>query len=149
MSHFSRSLSQAPSYLQRQRCGIDSCAAPPKDGGFRDIQHVVSERTGQTIQWDGQTADDQAVHQSVHDMLSGELTADRAVQVALLNNHNLQATFEDVGIAQADLVQAGLLKNPVFDLGVRFPTTPPSQTYVDVSVAEDFIAVFFIPARGS
>jgi cobalt-zinc-cadmium efflux system outer membrane protein len=80
-------------------------------------------------------------------MLADKLTVDQAVQIAILNNQHLQATLEDLGIAQADLVQAGLLKNPVFDLGVRIPTGPPSKTYVDINVAEDFIGVFFIPAR--
>ncbi len=84
---------------------------------------------------------------SVETMLKGDLTVEQAVQIALLNNQNLQATFEDLGIAEADLVQAGLLKNPVFDLGVRIPTTPPSRTYVDVNVSEDFVSLFFIAAR--
>src|SRR6188768_1230971 len=40
------------------------------------------------------------------------LTAERAVQIALLNNRSLLATFEEIGVARADLVEAGLLKNP-------------------------------------
>jgi len=127
--------------------GLSGCATAPKDAGFGDVRKVVAQRIGQAVQWDNQTADDQAVHESVRAMLAGNLTVDQAVQVALLNNHKLQVSFEDLGIAQADLVQAGLLKNPVFDLGIRFPTTPPSKTYVDISVAEDFVNIFFIPAR--
>jgi cobalt-zinc-cadmium efflux system outer membrane protein len=127
--------------------GLTACATGPRNAGFGDVRQVVLDRTGQVIQWDRQSTDDQAVHQSVRAILAGKLTADQAVQIALLNNHNLQATFENLGIAQADLVQAGLLRNPVFDLGVRFPTTPPFKTYVDISVTEDFINVFFIPAR--
>jgi outer membrane protein TolC len=42
------------------------------------------------------------------------LTADDAVQIALLNNRGLQSTYWNVGIAEADLVQAGRLKNPSF-----------------------------------
>ena len=91
-----------------------------------DVQHDISNRTGYTIQWNGRTTDDQAVAAAVAKMLANDLTADQAVQIALLNNHHLQATFEDLGIAQADLVQAGSLKNPVFDLGVRFPDRSPA-----------------------
>jgi outer membrane protein TolC len=36
------------------------------------------------------------------------------VQVALLNNRGLQATYAELGIAEADLVQAGRLRNPGF-----------------------------------
>jgi cobalt-zinc-cadmium efflux system outer membrane protein len=64
-----------------------------------------------------------------------------------LNNRNLQATFEDLGIAQADLVQAGLLKNPVFDLNVRIPDRSPSKTYLDFSVADSFLDALLIPVR--
>jgi outer membrane protein TolC len=39
---------------------------------------------------------------------------DDAVQVALLNNRGLQATFQELGIAEADLVQASRLPNPGF-----------------------------------
>ncbi len=126
---------------------LAGCAGTPKNSGFADVQRTTAERTGALIQWDRHTTDDQSVQASVRAMLVNELTAEQAVQIALLNNRNLQATFENLGIAQADLVQAGLLKNPVFDLGVRFPTRPPSKTYVDINVTEDFINVFFIPAR--
>jgi len=43
------------------------------------------------------------------------------VQIALLNNKDLQATYEDLSIAQADLVQAGLLQNPVFGASLALP----------------------------
>jgi cobalt-zinc-cadmium efflux system outer membrane protein len=57
----------------------------------------------------------------LRDLLSRELTVETAVQVALLNNKTLQATYEDLSVAQADLVQAGLLQNPVFRRHVAFP----------------------------
>ena len=50
---------------------------------------------------------DRLVLESVQALLGRELTADAAVQVALLNNRNLQATYEDLGVAQADLVAGG------------------------------------------
>lgn len=126
---------------------VGGCAQAPDDGGFRDVQRVSLQRTGALVQWDQHGSADQAVRVSIRSMLAQELTADRAVQIALLHNQNLQATFQDLGIAQADLVQAGLLQNPVFDLGVRLPTRRPYKTYVDVDVTEDFISVFFIPLR--
>jgi outer membrane protein TolC len=42
------------------------------------------------------------------------LTADQAVRIALMNNPGLQATYQELGIAEADLVQAGRLPNPGF-----------------------------------
>jgi cobalt-zinc-cadmium efflux system outer membrane protein len=126
---------------------LSACTPSPKHSSFEDVQRITVEKTGQRIQWSRYTIDDLAVATSVRAILAGPLDVDSAVQIALLNNRKLQATFEDLGIAQADVVQAGLLKNPVFDLGVRFPSRPPSRTYIDVNVAEDFISVFFIPAK--
>ena len=52
-----------------------------------------------------------------------------------------------MGDAQADLVQAGLLKNPVFEVGVRFPDRAPAGTYLNFGAAEDFLDIALLPAR--
>jgi len=126
---------------------LAGCASVPRDAGFGEVQSVVLDRTGRLVQWNRRTTDDQAVAAKISAMLATDLTADEVVQIALLNNRHLQATFEDLGIAQADLVQAGLLKNPVFDLSVRFPDRSPPRTYLDIGVAEDFLDVALLPAR--
>jgi len=54
------------------------------------------------------------VQSLVRQRLQGPLSVDDAVQVALLNNRGLQSTYEELGIAEADLVQAGRLTNPHF-----------------------------------
>ena len=79
-------------------------------------------------------------------MLAEELTVDGAVQVALLNNRNLQATYEGLAVAQADLVGAGLLRNPVFDAEVRF-VEGGGGTGLEMAVVQDFIDVLYIPLR--
>ena len=82
--------------------------------------------------------------EAVRSLLARELTADSAVQVALLNNRDLQATYEDLSVAQSDLVAAGLLRNPVFDAEVRFGEAG-GGTGVALGVAQDFLDVLFIP----
>ena len=67
------------------------------------------------------------------------------MQIALLNNRELQAAYEDLGVAQADLVQAGLLKNPVFNAAVEF--TNGSGTKLQFSVVENFLDLLQIPLR--
>jgi cobalt-zinc-cadmium efflux system outer membrane protein len=126
---------------------FSGCTHVDRDAGFSSVQKASNDRIGAVVQWRGQSADDAQVDAAVTAMLRKPLTADEAVQIALLNNRSLQATFEDLGIAQADLVQAGLLHNPVFSLNVRIPNKRPSKTYVDLSVADDFLDIFFAPAR--
>lgn len=120
---------------------------PAPDNHFRNVQTLATDRLGQRVEWNGHTADDREVERRLDRLLARPLTVEAAVQVALLNNHKLQATFEDLGIAQADLVQAGLLKNPVLDLNVRFPDRKPFKTYLDFAAAENLLDIFLIPAR--
>ncbi len=48
--------------------------------------------------------------------LNDGLTPDEAVAIALWNNPAFEASLADLGLARADLVEAGLLKNPVLSL---------------------------------
>ncbi len=82
----------------------------------------------------------------VQTLLRATLTADRAAQIALLNNRTLQSTFEEIGVARADLLEAGLLKNPTLDARVRFPDEG-SGTNNEVDVALDLLDAFKIPLR--
>lgn len=50
------------------------------------------------------------------------LTQEEAVAIALWNSPSFQATLVDLGVARADLVDAGLLRNPI--LSLLFPVGP-------------------------
>jgi cobalt-zinc-cadmium efflux system outer membrane protein len=54
--------------------------------------------------------------------LDDGLTSQEAVAIALWNSPSFQATLADLGVARADLVEAGLLRNPIFSL--LFPVGP-------------------------
>lgn len=97
------------------------CATVPRGAGFPDVAQTVTERLDARVPWYQGTPEDAEVAEAVRALLAEELTADAAVQIALLRNPKLQAEYEDLGIAQADLVQAGLLHNPTFFASFRFP----------------------------
>lgn len=122
------------------------CAVNPR-AGFDQVQQTILLRTGAPVHWDTGTPEDRQVHEQVDRLLAQELTADEAVQVALLNSPELQTVLENLGIAQADLVQAGLLANPVISASIRFPGRP--QIPWGVSVEQDFIGLLFLPLRKS
>lgn len=123
---------------------ISGCTPPPGDG-FSDVRRAVEVRTDERLVWNRDA--DPRISDAVRALLARPLSADAAAQIALLNNRSLQANYEELGIAQADLVQAGLLKNPVFTLIARFPDKPPSGTDLEVSVAQDFLDVLMLPLR--
>ncbi len=122
-----------------------SCAAPT--ASLDRVQATVGERTGKRVQWNRGGPEEAQSEQAVHDLLQHNLTADRAVQVALLNSRELQARFEEIGIAQAELVQAGLLSNPNFSASFRFPDRPPSGTNIEYSIAQNFLELLLLPIR--
>ena len=123
------------------------CATIEPKLGFTAVQSAVAERIDHEVQWDQGTAQDSHVRESVTRLFGEELSLDASLQVALLNNPTLQATYEDLGVAQADLVQAGLLRNPVFSGFARVPRGSPSQTNVEFDVAQEFVGLLFLPAR--
>jgi cobalt-zinc-cadmium efflux system outer membrane protein len=98
------------------------------------------------LTWNLGTELDAQVAEEVRKLSAGQLTADTATQIALLNNRNLQATYAELGVAQADLVQAGLLENPIFDLGARFPLQGGDPT-LELGVALGFLNIFYMPLR--
>ena len=105
---------------------LNGCASTDARLSFQDVRQVVENRSGYAVRWNEGTDEDKAVEEEVRRMLSGRLSVDQAAQIALLKNRRLQATYERLGIAQANLVQAGLLKNPVFDAELRFLEGSPA-----------------------
>lgn len=126
---------------------ISGCATVPRNAGFQEVQQVAEQRTGGRVHWNQGLAEDMEAERAVQAMLQESLTVDQAVQIALLNNQALQATFEELGVAQADVVQAGLLKNPMFSGHVRFPNRSEESTNTEFSVSQDFLDIFLVPLR--
>lgn len=128
---------------------LAACATVPRESGFGDVQDLAGTRLGKRLHWRQGADEDAQVDEEVRGLLAGPLSPDEAVQVALLENRELQATYEQLGIAQADLVQAGLLRNPVFVGRARFPDSSPSGTNLEVGVVQDFLDVLLLSARKS
>jgi cobalt-zinc-cadmium efflux system outer membrane protein len=122
------------------------CAKLEKSPGFTDVQQMAGEKGVSRIVWNQGTAEDEAVSQWVGQMLSDDLTPEEAVQIALINNRALQSVYEDLRIAQGDLVRAGLIKNPVFDGSIRFVESGGGEI-LDLGIAFDFLDIFYIPMR--
>lgn len=128
-------------------CATTAPSHAGRPASAENVQRSVSERFGKRVEWRKDAAADAEIAQTVQALLRGKVTAERSVQIALLNNRELQATFEDIGIANADLTEAGLLKNPVFEMSARFPDRPPSATNLEFGVVQDFLDLLMIPLR--
>jgi outer membrane protein TolC len=85
---------------------LSGCASLSADGGLDQGSHFTRERIAQPV-----------AQARVSELLKGPLSVDSAVEVALLSNRDLQAQLANLGIAEADLVRAGRLRNPGFSFG--------------------------------
>jgi cobalt-zinc-cadmium efflux system outer membrane protein len=128
-------------------CCAAACASTSAAPSFREMAKTVHERTGYRLRWSQATREDREVERAVRDLLSRPLSVDGAVQVALLESPALQAVYEDLSLAQADVVQAGLLANPVFSADVTTAERDAIDPNVIVGVTQSFLGLLLIPAR--
>jgi len=126
---------------------LTGCASTSPKAGYAAVASLVEQRGGMAPHWDQHTPEDAEVADRVKALVGKPLTPEAAVELALLENRGLQAVYESVGIAQAELVQAGLLANPSLGASVGIPFAGSSSTAVQGSLAEDFLRIFTIPLR--
>jgi outer membrane protein, heavy metal efflux system len=137
-----RSMMLRKLFLLSGTVALAGCAHVDPNPAFRELANTVLLRTGKHVQWNRGTAEDAQAQAAAGSLLRRSVTADSAVQVALLNNHHLQATYEELGIAQADLVEAGLLRNPIFTFERRFPGQA-----LEMDLLKEFIDILLLPLR--
>ncbi|MGX1742434.1 TolC family protein [Bosea sp. NPDC055353] len=123
---------------------LGGCASLSADGGMNPVQAVAYAEIGKDVVkvGDDQTASTTKVR--VDQLLRKPLTADSAVQIALLNNRGLQASFNELGVAEAQMVASSLPPNPVFGvskLSGRF------EIEIERQIAGSLLALATLPAR--
>ncbi len=126
--------------------GLSGCASVDLSAGFPEVSAAVEERYATKIVWNRGTGLDKEATEKLRSLLQRKLTADDAVQIAMLNNRDLQAIYTELGVAQADLVQAGLFRNPVLDAAVLFPLSGVRPD-LQFSVVIGFLDALYVPLR--
>ena len=121
---------------------LAGCASFSPDGGFNTVGVLTKERTGQAPTLLRTEADSQVAASRITELLKEPLTAEGAVELAYLNNRSLQASFSEIGIAEADLVQAGRLGNPSFGFG---RLSGGGIVEIDRSVTFDVLGLLTMP----
>jgi outer membrane protein TolC len=85
-----------------------------------------------------------AARVEVERLLKRSLTADSAVQIALLNNRGLQVAYNELGIAEAIKVQQSLPPNPQFSV-TRI--TGSIETEIERQIVASILALATLPVR--
>jgi outer membrane protein, heavy metal efflux system len=100
---------------------LAGCAGVQTQQEWDKVKAFSTERTGVETHWVQTEEDAKVTEGEVKKLLLEGLTEEDAIKIALINNRRLQATFEEIGVAKADLVQAGLFTNPNLSAVFRFP----------------------------
>ena len=125
---------------------LGGCATFSQDGGFGAVERAVKERSGKDVVWAKTDEQRDSVAKRVAELLAKPLSADDAVQVALLNNRGLQAEFAELGISEASLVQAGRLPNPHFSmLRASHPQAGGREYKIEQALTFNVFALITLP----
>ena len=95
---------------------LGGCATFSKDGGFGAVQDATQKHIKQEVVWPKTEAEQNKIDERVKALLAQRMDVEKAVQIALFNNKSLQASYYQLGISEADVVQAGRLPNPKFSM---------------------------------
>lgn len=123
---------------------LGGCATFSKDGGLDAVSSMTTERIGQDIRLQRPTSADASAQPELAELLKQPLSADGAVRMALLNNQGLRASLLELGVAEADLVQASRMANPSFSFGRM---SGGGETEIERSVMFDLVGLLTIPFR--
>ncbi len=123
---------------------LAGCATFSPDGGMDAVSALTQERTGQPVRSAGTESAQSEIGTAVRQLLAKPLTADSAVQIALLNNRGLQASLSELGVAEADLVRAGRIANPGFSFS---RLRGEGNVEIERSVMFDLVGLLTLPIR--
>lgn len=118
-----------------------SCARIDHRPDLRQAADAFERASGVRPDWS-----DEAHIQELHIDEAGRLPLPHALQLALANNRALRADLEVIGQARAELVQSGLLPNPMLSLAVEFPDAG-GLSRLTFGLSQDLAAIWLIPAR--
>lgn len=125
---------------------LGACAGPVANRAFEEVASTTEQRIGKKPVWIKSEEDEAQVRKTIDDLLAKPLSADDAVQVALLNNRRLQGNFSELGIGAADLTSSWRPENP----GFSFARLRRGQEIeIERSIGIDALSLLVLPITAS
>jgi len=122
---------------------LAGCTSIPDDLGKSDVEALLNDRGVQT-------PEESQIDNSKEyiDSLSSEaLTADSAVRIALANNPKLKTTYAELGIAAADVYEAGRIHNPIFHYSNLDSDESGESNLETFGLVTSFTSLITLPSR--
>ncbi len=117
---------------------LGGCASFSADRGLGEVEKTAGARLGRSVS----LADSPDAKARRAALLAQPLSADAAVEIALQNNRALRSSLAELGIAEADYVQASRLPNPGFSFG---RLTRGGALEIDRSLQFDLLRLLLLP----
>ena len=123
---------------------LSACASFSPDGGMSVTADIASRELRKdvvAIRTDDAAA---AARAQIERALKRSLTADAAVQIALLNNRGLQAAYNELGIAETAMMRESLPPNPTLSVE---RLSGPLEIEIEKRIVGNILAIATLPAR--
>ncbi len=114
---------------------------------FGPVQSEASRRVGLDVAWRASPTDAR-VPAAVLALLQRPLDRDAAVRIAIANNRRLQATYEELGLAAADVADATVLRPLEVDLNHKLALSG-SGSETELEATQDILDLLQLPQRRS
>src|SRR5260221_13779949 len=123
---------------------LTGCASFSPDAGMGAVSGIAAtELKKDALKIDGDEAA-AAGRARVRGLLASTLPVDAAVQIALLNNRGLQAAYNELGIAEAAMVEASLPPSPTISLQ---RISGAVEIEIERRIVGDILALATLPVR--
>ena len=123
---------------------LAGCANFSPDAGMAFVTSEAGGELGKDIVKIRSEAEAAAAAARVRGLLAKPVTVDTATQIALLNNRSLQAAYSDLGVSEAQMVEAGLPPSPTLSLSKLVAT---GELEIEKQIVQNVLALLTLPRR--
>jgi outer membrane protein, heavy metal efflux system len=124
-----------------------AACAPSRTTMFGPVQSEASRRIGIEVAWHASSTDAR-VPAAVLALLQRPLDRDAAVRIAIANNRRLQAAYDELGLAAADVADATVLRPLEVDLSRKYAVSGPGSE-TEIEATQDILDLLQLPQRRS
>lgn len=124
---------------------LGGCATTDPEQPYQKVKDDIKARTGQDISWQRSQDTQRQMVTRIQEMLRNGLTLNEAIAIGLVNNRRIQGLYQDLGVAQAGVVQAQLLDNPHF--GFAYLGGPSNLYKIELEAVFNIMSLFLMPLR--
>ncbi len=123
---------------------LSGCANFSADGGMNFVKSEAGGELNKDVVKIRTEAEAAATKARVRVLLKNQLAVETAVQIALLNNRGLQAAYSELGISEAEMVEASLPPSPTISLARLVAT---GELEIERQILQNVLGLLTLPRR--